>query len=84
MVDGGLSPLEGIVAATQGSARALGLPDVGTVMPGAAGDLIVVDGDPIADVRVLIDPARNWLVLKDGRVVGGRAQQATAGASTPA
>jgi imidazolonepropionase-like amidohydrolase len=83
MVDGGLSPLEGIVAATQGSARALGLPDVGTVTPGAAADLIVVDGDPIADVRVLIDPARIWLVLKDGRVVGGRAQQATAGAPSP-
>lgn len=74
MVDGGLSALEGIVAATQGSARALGLPDVGTVTPGAAADLLVVDGDPLADVRVLNDPGRIWLVLKDGQVVGGAAR----------
>jgi imidazolonepropionase-like amidohydrolase len=72
MVDGGLSPLEGIVAATRGSARALGLDDVGTVASGAAADLLIVDGDPLADVRVLNDPARIWLVVKDGRIVAGR------------
>jgi imidazolonepropionase-like amidohydrolase len=72
MVDGGLSPLEGIVAATRGSAQALGLDDVGTVVSGAAADLLIVDGDPLADVRVLNDPARIWLVVKDGRIVAGR------------
>jgi imidazolonepropionase-like amidohydrolase len=74
MVDAGLSPLEGIVAATQGSARALGLDDVGTVVSGATADLLIVDGDPLADVRVLNDPARIWLVVKDGRIVAGRAR----------
>jgi imidazolonepropionase-like amidohydrolase len=72
MVDGGLSPLEGITAATRGSAQALGLDDVGTVVSGAAADLLIVDGDPLADVRVLNDPARIWLVVKDGRIVAGR------------
>jgi imidazolonepropionase-like amidohydrolase len=72
MVEGGLSPLEGVVAATQGSARALGLDDVGTVVGGAVADLLIVDGDPLADVGVLNDPARIWLVVKDGRIVAGR------------
>jgi imidazolonepropionase-like amidohydrolase len=72
MVDGGLSPLEGIVAATRGSARALGLQDVGTVAVGSAADLIVVDGDPLADVRILNDPDRIWLVVKDGKQAAGR------------
>jgi imidazolonepropionase-like amidohydrolase len=74
MVDGGLTVLEGIAAATHGSARALGLSDVGTVVSGAVADLLVVDGDPLADVRVLCDRERLWLVLKDGRAVAGRGQ----------
>jgi imidazolonepropionase-like amidohydrolase len=74
MVDGGLTVLEGIAAATQGSARALGLSDVGTVVSGALADLLVVDEDPLADVRVLNDIERVWLVLKGGRAVAGRRQ----------
>jgi imidazolonepropionase-like amidohydrolase len=72
MVAGGLSPLEGIAAATRGSARALGLDEVGTVTAGTVADLLVVDGDPIADVGVLNDPERIWLVLASGRTVAGR------------
>jgi imidazolonepropionase-like amidohydrolase len=71
MVSGGLSPLEGIAAATHGSAQALGLPDVGTVRPGAIADLLALDGDPLADVHVLRDPARIWMVIQAGRVVAG-------------
>ena len=70
MVQGGLSPLEGIVAATRGSAQALGRAELGRLTPGAAADLLAVDGDPLADVRVLMAPP--WLVLKDGRAVAGR------------
>ena len=73
MVEGGLTPLEGISAATQGSASALGLPDVGTVRPGAVADLLVVDGDPLEDVGVLLRPERIRMVIQGGEIVGGRA-----------
>jgi imidazolonepropionase-like amidohydrolase len=76
MVEGGLSPLEGISAATQGSAAALGLAGVGTVTPGAVADLLVIDGDPLADVSVLRGPERIWMVIQGGSVVAG-------GAATP-
>ena len=73
MVDGGLTPLEGISAATQGSASALGLPDVGTVRPGAVADLLVIDGDPLREVGVLLQPDRIWMVIQGGETVVSRA-----------
>lgn len=72
MVEGGLSAVEGIAAATQGSARALGLPDVGTVTAGAVADLLVLDGDPVADIRVLCRPERISMVIQAGEIVAAR------------
>ncbi|HTP22017.1 MAG TPA: amidohydrolase family protein [Solirubrobacteraceae bacterium] len=78
MVDGGLSALEGISAATFGSATALGLSsEVGTVTPGAVADLLVVDGDPLDDVRMLCDPERIWMVAQGGKVVASRVEAPT-------
>jgi imidazolonepropionase-like amidohydrolase len=77
MVEGGLTPLEAIAAATSAAARALGLHDqVGVVAPGKAADLVVVDGDPLEDIRVLTDRAKIWLVVQAGRPVAGRAVDA--------
>ena len=41
---------------------------IGAIEKGRRADLVVVDGDPLADVRVLQSPERIRLVLKDGRV----------------
>ncbi|TMJ20564.1 MAG: amidohydrolase family protein [Alphaproteobacteria bacterium] len=50
----GLTPAEAVAAATTGAAHLLGLDnEVGRIAPGFSADLIAVDGDPIADVRVL-------------------------------
>jgi imidazolonepropionase-like amidohydrolase len=74
MVEGGLAPLAAIATATSGAAQALGLQDeVGAVAPGKVADLVVVDGDPLADIRVLTDRASIWLVIQAGRPVAGRA-----------
>jgi imidazolonepropionase-like amidohydrolase len=70
----GLTPMEGIVAATAGSATACGLADhIGTVTRAKAADLIVVDGDPLADPELLLDAERVWLVVQSGRPVAGAA-----------
>lgn len=43
---------------------------LGVVEEGALADLLLVEGDPLADLEVLADPARNFVVIvKDGRVV---------------
>jgi imidazolonepropionase-like amidohydrolase len=50
----GLSPLEAIAAATGRAAAALGLSDrVGTLRPGLAGDVVVLDGNPLEDIEAI-------------------------------
>lgn len=56
MVRFGVTPLQAIQAATVNAAAALGQTgDVGVIAPAAWGDLIAVDGDPLADVGELAD-----------------------------
>jgi imidazolonepropionase-like amidohydrolase len=40
----------------------------GTLEKGKIADLLVVDGDPLRDIRVLQDHGRIKVVMKDGRV----------------
>ena len=43
---------------------------LGVIEAGALADLIVVDGDPLANLKLIADPEKNFLVImKDGRVV---------------
>jgi hypothetical protein len=73
LVEAGLSPLEAIRAATGAAGEILGRTDLGVLAPGKIADLIVVDGNPAADVR----STRNVrLVIQDGRVVPDEALRA--------
>jgi imidazolonepropionase-like amidohydrolase len=47
----GLTPSETVVAATQRSAELLSLNDMGTFAVGKSGDFIVLDGNPLEDIR---------------------------------
>ena len=47
----GVPPLEAIRAATQTAARSLGAGDRGTLEPGKRADFLVLDADPLADVK---------------------------------
>jgi imidazolonepropionase-like amidohydrolase len=69
MVDGGLSTAEALAAGTAGSATALGLTDRGTLQVGKRADLLVVEGDPLADIRVLNDRAAVRIVVKNGELI---------------
>jgi len=65
----GASPMAAIFAATSNAARLLGLErEIGTVEPGKRADLVLVDGDPLADLRRL---ERVRAVVKAGQVVEG-------------
>jgi imidazolonepropionase-like amidohydrolase len=72
LAEAGLGAAGAIGAATAGSAAALGLDDRGTIEVGRQADLLVVDGDPLADPALLLDPARIRLVIQGGREVAGR------------
>jgi imidazolonepropionase-like amidohydrolase len=69
LVEAGLTPMQAIQAATGVAAECLGADhELGTLVKGKRADLIVVDGDPLMDIRVLQDPARIRMVIKDGKV----------------
>jgi imidazolonepropionase-like amidohydrolase len=72
LVETGLSSMEGIVAATKIAARACGIEaEIGTIEAGKVADLLVLDGDPLENVRVFLDAERRWLVLQAGEPVAG-------------
>jgi imidazolonepropionase-like amidohydrolase len=69
LVDAGLTPMQAVRAATQWAAQCLGLDgELGTLEPGRLADLIVVDGNPLDDIKLLLEPRRIELVLKGGAV----------------
>ncbi len=70
MVEAGLSPMQSIVSSTGNAARALGLQDeIGTIEVGKCADLLVIDGDPLADIAVLTKKERIHIVMQSGRMV---------------
>lgn len=64
MVDAGMPAHLAIQSATRNAAEVLGMSDdLGSLAPGHYADIVVVDGDPLADVSVLERPAMTY---KDG------------------
>jgi imidazolonepropionase-like amidohydrolase len=73
LVEAGLTPMQALRAATQWAAACLGLErEVGTIEQGRLADLVLVEGDPLDDVTLLLDPARVELVLKGGAICADR------------
>jgi imidazolonepropionase-like amidohydrolase len=67
MVEGGMSPMQAIVATTRSAAELMGLVDeLGTLEPGKRADLVVVSGDPL-ELGTLAE--RIEAVYQDGRRV---------------
>jgi len=67
------TPMEAIVSATRVGAEALGMEDeIGTLIPGKAADLLIVNGDPIQDITILKDKSAIELVMRSGRIVVDR------------
>ena len=71
------TPAEALVMATRTNAQLLAMSGkrnpypgkLGVVEEGALADLLLVDGNPIADIKLVADPARNFVVImKDGKI----------------
>jgi hypothetical protein len=63
MARSGVSAREVLLAATRGGARVMGRDDLGTLAPGARADLVVLDANPLEDIR---STRRIRLVVKGG------------------
>jgi imidazolonepropionase-like amidohydrolase len=51
MVKAGLTPMQTIVAATSGAAKAMKLDALGSLQPGKQADLLVLSANPLADIQ---------------------------------
>jgi imidazolonepropionase-like amidohydrolase len=64
----GMSPMEAIQAGTKYGGQIMGMGDeLGMIREGFLADLLLVDGDPISDVRILQDRKRLVAIMKDGK-----------------
>lgn len=73
MVGLGYTPEQMLVAATSDAAAAIGLgAETGRIAPGLSADVLLIDGDPLADIAVLQDKARITQIILRGRVMTDR------------
>jgi imidazolonepropionase-like amidohydrolase len=73
LVDIGLTPEEALMAGTRTAATVLGWEGrLGTVEEGKLADLVVVEGDPLADITRLTRPQAILMIMKDGVPVKDR------------
>lgn len=64
----GFSPMEAIQAATMYGGQIMGMGDeLGMIKEGYLADILLVDGDPLMDVRILQDRSRIAAIMKDGK-----------------
>jgi imidazolonepropionase-like amidohydrolase len=73
LIEAGLSNVEALRAATVLPAQHFGLHDRGVIEPGRRADLVLIDGDPIADIRATRQIRRVWCAGVEhvvGTVVG--------------
>jgi len=67
MAEAGMTPMQIIIAATKNAAAVCGLDrELGTLETGKRADVLVVDGDPLADLQAL---TQTRLVLRDGVII---------------
>ena len=63
----GMTPMEALVSATRYGGEIMGRPkELGQIKPGYLADLLLVDGDPVANIRILQDKSRLLAIMKDG------------------
>ena len=65
----GMTPAEALRAATKLGGQIMMKPDeLGQLKPGFLADILLVDGNPLENLALLLDPAKVQLVMKDGAI----------------
>ena len=68
MVEGGMTPMQAIVATTRSAAECSRIAHLtGTLEVGKRADILGVDGDPLADITVLQNKDRLPIIIRDGQ-----------------
>lgn len=68
--DIGMTPKEALLSATKLGGELMMQPErIGKLAEGYYADIVLVDGDPLKDLKVLQDPTKISLVMKDGEII---------------
>src|ERR1700749_697707 len=63
----GMTPMEGIVASTSKAAECIERPELGVLAAGKVADVLVVDGDPLDNIKIMQEREQLHLVMKAGK-----------------
>ena len=67
---GGYTPMEALTAYTKDNAYSVGMEgELGVIEPGKLADILILDANPLEDIRVLQGGKHLSSVIKDGRQV---------------
>jgi imidazolonepropionase-like amidohydrolase len=68
MVEGGMTPMQAIVATTRSAAECARIAHLtGTLEVGKRADILGVDGDPLSDIGVLQNKVQLAVIIRDGK-----------------
>ncbi|HMC15736.1 MAG TPA: amidohydrolase family protein [Albitalea sp.] len=62
----GFTPAQALMAATKWGGEIMDIANLGLVQEGYLADLLLVDGDPVQDIKLLQDRANIAVIMKDG------------------
>jgi imidazolonepropionase-like amidohydrolase len=69
MVECGMTPMQAIVATTKTASECVHMhQDVGTLEPGKYADVLIIDGDPLTDIKLLQEPSKIAMIMQGGKV----------------
>lgn len=70
LCDIGMTPMEALLATTKVAAECLEWQEkIGTLEPGKLGDVVVVKGDPLKNIRLVEDQTNIQVVIKEGKIL---------------
>jgi imidazolonepropionase-like amidohydrolase len=66
----GMTPMDAIISATKYGGQIILMEDqIGTLQVGKLADILVVDGNPLEDIRILQDHSKLQVILQDGKYI---------------
>jgi imidazolonepropionase-like amidohydrolase len=75
LVENGFSEMQAIQSATKTAAEALMMHDLGTLEKGKVADIVVIDGNPLDNIKIIQDVEKIKMVYKEGQLLSNKSDR---------